>query len=68
MPMKCLETDVEIDLGFELCARSCAEAVILRYGAVPYQVSPDQNYEQKSCLKGVEEKGRGTNWAIPRRI
>ena len=68
MPLKCLETDVEIDLGFELCARSCAEAVILGYGAVPYQVSPDQNYEQKSCLKGVEEKGRGTNWAIPRRI
>ena len=57
MPLKGLETDVDIDLGLELCARSCAEAVILWYGAVPYQVSPDQNYEQKSCLNGVEERG-----------
>ena len=57
MPLKGLETDVKIDLGLELCARSCAEAVILWYGAVPYQVSPDQNYGQKSCLKSVEERG-----------
>ena len=55
--LKGLKTDVEIDLGLELCARSCAEAVILRYGAVPYQVSPDQNYKQKSCLKGHGREG-----------
>ena len=57
MPLNGLETDVDIDLGLELCARSCAEAVILWYGAVPYQVSPDQNYGQKSCLKGHGREG-----------
>ena len=69
MRLKGLQTDVEIDLGLELCARSCAEAVILRYGAVPYQVSPDQNYEPKSCLNGKEEReGGGAIWAMPKRI
>ena len=63
MPLNGLETDVEFDLGLELCARSCAEAVILWYGAVPYQVSPDQNYEQKKL-----PKRHGREGGMPRRI
>ena len=60
MPLKGLETDVEIDLGLELCARSCAEAVILWYGAVPYQVSPDRNYVEKNLPKRRGREGPST--------
>ena len=48
--MHCKTENYDADLGLELSTRASAEAVVLRYRAVPDQVSPGHHEEDDEVL------------------
>ena len=47
------------DLGLELSTRASAEAVVLRYRAVPDQVSPEHDEEDDEVLADDDKAAHG---------